>query len=292
MSAQRAGRPAPLLPREDAREAALYFVVGALCFLAALSGLFARSAWSAADAWTDRVAGEITLRIRGDEADAARALELTLDTPGVVSARALSREDAQALLRPWLGASGVPEDLPLPHLVAAESLPGSRAADALAARLAAAGLDANVDDHAVWSRQMARATDLMGLLALATVLLLGAIAAAVIAFATHAALLARKDIVEVMHLCGARDDYISGLFEHRFLMLGVQSGTLGALLALGVAAALLQLAQQPGAGSWLLPNLSLSLSDGLVLGLTPLAAGLTAMLAARMTVARSLAQMV
>ena len=40
---------APLLPKEDAREAALFFVVCALCFLAALSGLVAHSAYSAAD---------------------------------------------------------------------------------------------------------------------------------------------------------------------------------------------------------------------------------------------------
>jgi cell division transport system permease protein len=100
--------PVPLLPKEDAREAALYFVVGALCFLAALSGLFARSAWSAADAWTDRVTGEITIRIRGTDQDAARALTIVQETPGVASARALSRSDAVALLRPWLGASGVP----------------------------------------------------------------------------------------------------------------------------------------------------------------------------------------
>jgi cell division transport system permease protein len=283
--------PVPLLPKEDAREAALYFVVGALCFLAALSGLFARSAWSAADAWTDRVTGEITIRIRGTDQDAARALTIVQETPGVASARALSRSDAVALLRPWLGASGVPADLSLPHLIAADAQAGAAIAPDLAARLAAGSVRASVDDHAVWSRQVGRATDTMGLIALGAVLLLGAIAAAVIAFATHAALLARRDIVEVMHLCGAKDRYISGLFEHRFGMLGVQAGTLGALVALAVAAGLLSLARQPGSATWLLPNLSLSPADGLVLGLTPLAAGLTAMLAARMTVARSLSQM-
>ena len=52
----------PLLPREDAREAALFFVVCALCFLASLSGLVARSAYDAAETWTDRVTGQITVR--------------------------------------------------------------------------------------------------------------------------------------------------------------------------------------------------------------------------------------
>ena len=38
----------PLLPVEDAREMALFFVVGALCFLAALATLSAKSTYGAA----------------------------------------------------------------------------------------------------------------------------------------------------------------------------------------------------------------------------------------------------
>jgi cell division transport system permease protein len=41
-----------------------------------------------------------------------------------------------------------------------------------------------------------------------------------------------------------------------------------------------------------LPQLSLSLADGLILGLAPLVAGLAAMLAAKATVHRSLGDMI
>ncbi len=41
-------RETPLLPVEDAREAALFFVVAALCFLAALAALSAKSTYGAA----------------------------------------------------------------------------------------------------------------------------------------------------------------------------------------------------------------------------------------------------
>lgn len=283
----------PLLPREDAREAALFFVVCALCFLAALSGLIARSAYAAADSWTERVTGQITIRVRGDDAGAARAVQLALATPGVASAHVLSRAQSEELLRPWLGAGGVPEDLPLPHLIAAEAAPGSVGiADALAGRLRDAGINATVDDHVVWSKDVNRATDLAGLAALIAVGLLGATAVAVIAFATHATLLARRDIVELLHLSGARDGFISGLFEQRFLMLGVQAGAVGALLAFGAAAFILFLVKQADEQIWLLPQLSLSLADGLILGLTPLVAGAAAMFAAKVTVMRSLSGMV
>jgi cell division transport system permease protein len=283
----------PLLPREDAREAALFFVVAALCFLAALAGLVARSAHEAADAWTTEVTGQITIRVRGDDAAAARAAEIANASPGVKAARALTRAESESLLKPWLGAAGVPADLPLPHLIAAEAHAGAAdVAAVLASRLAEERIDAEVDDHVVWSSDVKRATDAAGLAALAAVGLLGATAIAVIAFATHAALLARRDIVEVLHLTGAKDGYISSLFEQRFLMLGVQAGTLGGLFAFGAAAFILFVVKQGGAHIWLLPQLSLSLADGLILGLTPLAAGAAAMIAARITVLRSLSEMV
>lgn len=286
----------PLLPKEDAREAALFFVVCALCFLAALSGLVARAAYSAADSWTDQVTGQITIRIRGDEAATAKAVDLVKQAPGIVSARALERSESEELLRPWLGPTGLPADLPLPNLIAVEAVPAATGAggigEKLSTSLKAAGLNATVDDHLVWSSDVKRATDSAGLVALVAVGLLGAIAIAVIAFATHATLLARRDIVELLHLTGAKDSYIASLFEQRFLMLGVQAGALGALLAFGAAAFLLYLAKQGGQDVWLLPQLSLSLEDGLILGLSPLIAGFAAMLAAKVTVTRSLAGLV
>lgn len=287
---------APLLPKEDAREAALFFVVCALCFLAALSGLVARAAYSAADAWTDRVTGQITIRVRGDDAATLQAVEFARITPGIVSARALERAESEELLRPWLGPTGLPANLPLPHLVAVEAAPGAAGrggvGEKLAARLRAANIDATVDDHVVWSNDVKRATDSAGLVAQIAVGLLGATALAVIAFATHATLLARRDIVELLHLTGAKDSYISSLFETRFLMLGVQAGTLGALFAFGAASFILFVAKQGGQQIWLLPQLSLSLADGLILGLSPLIAGFAAMVAAKVTVMRSLAEMV
>lgn len=284
---------APLLPKEDARESALFFVVCALCFLASLAGLAARSAYAAADSWSSQVTGQITVRVRGDETAGGRALAIVIADPGVASAHLLSREEREKLLRPWMGAANVPADLPLPDLIAAEAKPGAGdVGPRLTSALSGAGLNATVDDHVIWSRGVKRATDAAGGAALAAVVLLLAIAVAVIAFATHATLLARRDMVELLHLSGARDSFISGLFEQRFLMLGVKAGTVGALFALAVAAGGFYLLRQTDGAVWLLPTLSLSLADGLVLGLTPLAAGLAAMLAAKATVWRSIADMV
>ena len=124
--------------------------------------------------------------------------------------------------------------------------------------------------------------------AMIAVALLVSTAVAVIAFATHAALLARRDIVDVLHLAGARDRFIAGLFERRFWILGLRAGSVGALMALGAAALMIFTVQAHGGRSGLLPELSLDFFDLVILVITPVIAGFAARLAARITVIRAL----
>ena len=279
-----------LLPLEDAREAALFFVVGALCFLAALAALSAKSTYRAARAWAAQVEGEYTVSLSGADATAAdEAARLLSGLDGVITARAFSDAEINALLEPNFGKSGLPADLPVPRLIA---VTGAADAEGLGARISTALHDAGhtgaVDAHAEWAGDVRRMLSISRIAALSIVALLSATAIAVIAFATHAALLARRDIVDVLHVAGAKDRFIAGLFERRFWLLGLRAGTVGALLALASVAILITLGRSGAERSGLLPQLSLDFPDLAVLVVTPVIAGLAARLAAGITVMRSL----
>ncbi len=280
----------PLLPVEDAREMALFFVVGALCFLAALATLSAKSTYGAARSWTAEVEGELTVSLPdADRRGAESARKLIETTEGVKEARLLSKAEIDALLEPNFGSRGLPESLPLPQLIAVTAEPDAQlVGPTLERRLTEAGFANAVDEHADWAGDVRRMLAIARLVALTAVALLASTAVAVIAFATHAALLARRDIVDVLHLAGARDRYIAGLFERRFWLLGLRAGAVGALLALGAAAAMIFAVHSSGARTGLLPELSLDFQDLLILVLTPVIAGLAARIAARVTVIRSL----
>ena len=280
----------PLLPVDDAREAALFFVGCALCFLAALAALSAKATYGAAEGWTAEVEGELTVRLRdADRRAADDAEKIIQSTPGVISATVLSADETSALLEPTFGRGGLPSGLPLPLLIAVEAEPSrdSLAPD-LERILTESGFSAVVDAHADWAGDVRRALSVVRTAALTAVLLLAATAVGVIAFATHAALLARRDIVDVLHLSGARDRYISQLFERRFWVLGLRAGAIGALAALGAAAAIIVFAGSRGGRGGLLPNLTLDLNDMLILILTPIIAGFAARTATRITVMRTL----
>ncbi|KCZ97183.1 putative permease [Hyphomonas polymorpha PS728] len=279
-----------LLPLEDAREAALFFVVGALCFLAALAALTAKSTYGAARAWTAEVEGEYTVSL-SDAApqDAQAATLLVQSIEGVSGARLLSEAEISALLEPTFGSRGLPADLPVPRLIAVTAAP--EAGDigrALTAALETAGYTAAVDSHSAWAGDVRRMLGTARMVAFAIVALLASTAIAVIAFATHAALLARRDIVDVLHIAGARDRFIARLFERRFWLLGLRAGTVGALVALASVALLIAIARSSGNRSGLLPELTLDFPDLAILVITPILAGLASRIAAGVTVMRAL----
>jgi cell division transport system permease protein len=239
------------------------------------------------------VEGELTVTLQDVDRRAAEdARKLIEKTDGVTSAHLLAKEEIDELLEPNFGNRGLPDSLPLPQLIAVTADPGiSDMGPTLQAVLATAGYDSAVDEHADWAGDVRRVLAITRLIALTAVALLVSTAVAVIAFATHAALLARRDIVDVLHLSGARDRFIASLFERRFWVLGLRAGAVGALLALGAAAAAIFAARAHGGHAGLLPELSLDYTDLVVLVMTPVIAGLAARLAARVTVIRALKSM-
>ena len=286
-------RPAPFLPEKEARDGALIFVVAVLCFLACLTAVGVIAADRAARGWTGQLTGEATVivRPRGGEtpdAAAARAAEALSGVAGVTEARALEPAKAYDLIRPWLGDITDLEDLPVPRLVAV-TLDARHPADAtrLRAALAAQSLDATVDDHAVWIKDIRRAGGLIRWLGGGVFALIAAAAAAVVAFATRAGLAARRDVVEVLHLAGAEDGFIAALFQLRFARVAGQAGLLGAVAAAAVAAGL----RLAGGGEGLTPALPLAWSDLLAVLPCPSLAALVAAAAARITALRLIGDM-
>ncbi len=284
-------RDSSLLPVSDAREAALFFVIGALCFLAALAALTTRGTYKAAEAWGAQIEGDITVIMRDtDRRTAETVADRVTVLATVFDARVLSEEDVETLLEPSLGPGGLPDGLPVPMLmvVQADTAVGDPTVD-IRRILNELGVDGDVAGNAGYAENVRGALSILRLVALSIVALLSATAIAVIAFATHAALLARRDIVDVLHLSGAEDRYIAGLFERRFWVLALQAGMGGAVAALMITALIVFSGSgSQGVEAQLLPRLSLDFWDIVILLITPIVAGLAARLAARVTVMTSL----
>jgi cell division transport system permease protein len=274
---------ADLLPKTEGHDVGLFFTVAVMAFLACVAMLGALGADRAARGWTEDLSAGVTVQVKPGQGEtgaeaAARAAEALAGVKGVKEARAMDRKSAEALLEPWLGKGNIPADLPLPQLVTVElasAAPASHAA--LDAALVRAHVDGAVDDHRQWMRDLRQSADLVRLFAVAACLLLAASAGAVIAFATRQGLAAERDIVEVLHLCGAEDGFVAGLFMVRFARLALIASAAGA----GVAGLLAALVKLFGASDHFAPSLPLQWTDLLVPAAAPVLGALVAALSAR-----------
>ena len=282
---QASWRPAPFLPASETRDGALVFVVAVLCFLACLTAIGVIAADRAARDWSGQLTEEATVIVRpraGETPDgaAARAAEALAAVGGVTEVRALEPEKAYELVRPWLGEVADVEDLPVPRLVAVkldERRPASSAA--LGTALKTAGVDGIVDDHSLWLKDVRRAAGVARGLGAMVFLLIAAAAAAAVAFATRAGLSAQRNVVEVLHLTGAEENFIARLFQLRFARAAAVAGLIGAGGAI-LAGAVLRLV---GGSQGLTPALPVAWGDLLAVLPCPLLAAGVAALAARVT---------
>ena len=235
-------RAASLLPRQDERAGGLVFTVAVLAFLACLAVIATLAADRAARGWVTQLSSSATIQVRpsGDETGpeaAARAAETAAAVKGVVEARALDRKAAETLLEPWLGKGNLPADLPLPFLVTVELDPKAPAtAVSLDQAMAHAHIDASVDDHSRWMQDVRRSGNLVRVIAALACALIASAAGSMIAFATRQGLAARRDVVEVLHLCGAEDSFIANLFMVRFSSLAFRAAAYGAIAAAATGA--------------------------------------------------------
>jgi cell division transport system permease protein len=288
-----------LMPADSASGATLHTIVAVMSFLACLTLGAVLTLSRLASEWTEGLSGSVTVQLLpspqiSPEDQLNESLRLVRQWPGIFSAKALSRADASKLLEPWLGEGNVLDDLPVPQLIEVTLTPGQAVElEGLGRALADGVPGAHLDDHQRWNQELASFAASSEAVGWAVLLLIGLATFAIVIYATQAGLQAHREIVEVVHMIGARDVFIATEFQRHFLWLGVRGGLIGLALA---AATLLGSSffwdsREAPVGAQYLPQLVTSPLHYIWLLFVPAAIGGIAMLTARMTVLRVLGRM-
>jgi cell division transport system permease protein len=256
---------------------------------------------SAATDWQAAVGREVTIQVRpipgrDIEADVRRAVEIASAAAGVAGVHAYTKRESARLVEPWLGHGLALDELPIPRLLVVKLLPGSRPDfTALSATLQAQVASASLDDHRHWiERVRTMASTALAAGGIVFVLVL-AVTALSVAFATRGAMATNRPIIEVLHYVGATDAFITGQFQRHFLVLGLKGGIIGG--GAGIALfGLLEMGNTWFAGTApadrvavLLGNLSIGVGGYLAIMLQILFMALITAFASRNTVSRLLA---
>lgn len=256
------------------------FAAAAMAFLSVLALAVSVGSGRLAARWDAALDGTATVRITApadqQATQVAAALRVLETTPGVVSAERLSDAQLTGLLAPWLGTGLDLSALPIPRLIAVETAPGGDFdPEGLRLRLAGEVPGAVLDDHGRWRAPLAEAAQRLRLLSWAAAIVILASVAAMVTLAAQAALSANAQVIAVLRLVGATDQYIATAFVRRFTARAFLGGSVGAFI--GVVLLALIPSTQDGAG--LLTELGFAGWSWLWPLLIPFLIGLTALVA-------------
>jgi cell division transport system permease protein len=290
------GRSADIPLHKDPAARTLPWIIAVMAFLAVLSmaGAFALGTMIAR--WSSTLTGTMTVQVpaaaTADETQArlVRVEAILKQTRGIARYRVLSAAESAALVEPWLGRDVGKLGLPLPRLIDVGLAPGEKIdLPELRQRLERAAAGTQVEDHQKWLDELVGLIRWAWALALAVVLLVILASALTVVFATRTSLRIHRAVTEVLHLIGARDEYVAGQFQSHALAMGLKGGAIGAILAAAAVIGMERLLARVEALKMM--KVGLTPLQWAILALVPIGAAALAALVARYTVLRGLARM-
>lgn len=229
--------PAEIVPVNSVTSRTLVLLIAIMTFLSCLTfgGLILVK--QSAAAWSNDISREITIQIRpieGELMDANLRLaeSIAQATNGIADAQALSIEESESLLKPWLGADLDLTELNIPRLVVVK-LAGATKADLEELRKQLKIIKgASLDTHDAWRTQLNNmaATFIMSGLFIFTLIVIATMLAVV--FATRGTMASSREIVDVLHFIGASNSFVAKEFQGRFLAMGFKGGLIGGIGAM------------------------------------------------------------
>lgn len=210
--------------------------------------------------------------------------------PAVETIKIMEKQEIIDLVEPWLGSDLAFDNIPLPGILTVgfkdDIIFDVRG---LEAKLKQVAPQAKLDTHKSWLNDVLRFTGALNFAALLITGIIGVTTIVAVAGAVQSRMAIYNEELELLHLMGASDHYISKQLQRYMMFLTLQGSAIGAaiggiiLLTIGFLAGEMDVS--------LLPDFSLSPTQLSILIVLPIIISILGMLTARQTVLRVLAKM-
>jgi len=284
----------PLLPEAGAGGAPLTAVIAVMSFLATLALAAFLVIAAMTNAWTEELRTAFTVQVKAADAETItahtqEALRILSTVDGVTQTNVIEPDEAAQLLEPWLGKGNISDYLNVPAIIEVTANEAVRAdLELLQSRLSAAAPGVVIDDHGEWHGRLSAAARSGQILSFVIFMLVMGAACAIAVFAARAGLAANENVVSLLHLVGATDQFIANEVQRRFVILGLRGSVVGLLVAIIVLGLSGLIAQTTGDQRFFLPDFVLNGWRMLFLLVAPLLICLVTAISARLTVLNSL----
>ena len=209
--------------------------------------------------------------------------------PNIKTLEVLSETQIQDLLSPWLGDDVVLDDVPLPGLISVHvQIRSDEKLNEIKNTLKPIASDIRLDGHETWLNDILRLAGTLKFSAFMITLIIAFTTVTAIAGAIRSRMAEHKADIELLHLMGASDLYITRQLQRHAVVLTIKGSAAG--VAAGLVILLILSVLSNGAGTFV-PGLSLSILQIFFLVLLPVLAGIIASQTTRFTVLRVLGDM-
>lgn len=204
--------------------------------------------------------------------------------PAVETVEALSEQEISELISPWIGEdAGIIDNLPLPGLISVRMKTGKESEiDILRGKIKIAVPHARIDTHETWLNDVLRFTKTLRFATMLLSFFVGLTVIIAIAGAIRSRMAEYHAEIELLHLMGASDRYISKQFQRHTLLLAIKGGCFGLITAFGAMVAINLVAGQTI--DLLLPEFKMSWNHYAMLCALPLLVGTLAITTTQKTV--------
>ena len=193
-----------------------------------------------ADSWEKDIMGSVTVQIipvedENKHIDAEKTLEqqnrvlqYVENLSAVESVKALDAQTVEKLMTPWLGDKVDISSLPIPVLLDVKLKQNAELNyDEVTRGLRQVSENASVDNHRLWLNRLIKFATSLKNMALSVLFMVIAICAFSIYYSTRTSLGINLNTIEILHIIGAKDDYIARQYAKNFAKIGFFSGFIG-----------------------------------------------------------------
>lgn len=222
----------------------LVLLVALMTFLAVLMAASFFVLLALGERWTSGLENQMTIEIPSEDhagniltnnvlKNKVEKITTVLDHyPSIESFNVLPDQEIIDLVSPWLGDDIVLEDFPLPALISVKMKPGNEdEIDILRGKIKIAVPHARIDTHETWLNDILRLTKSLRFATLVLCFFVALTATMAIAGAIRSRMAEYHEEIDLLHLMGASDQYISGQFQRHTLILAIKGSAIGLALA-------------------------------------------------------------
>ncbi|MBR1373075.1 hypothetical protein IJ556_01320 [bacterium] len=210
--------------------------------------------------------------------------------PDIKEVTVLSDTELHALLEPWLGHNVDIQLLPIPKLLDVK-INNARHFDykELAVRLSEVSPQASINDHNLWLARLLKFINSLKMLAVTVLIMVAVAIMAAIVYAVKTGLNVHREIISILHIMGATDEYIAMNYVKQISQMTMVAGIIGTILA--VPAIMLVGNMAKGIEAGIFNSVTFSLESWLIIAVMPMVSTILTAFTAYMTVVKTLKRM-